>query len=144
MSIFPDDEGNELSAILSELQEESSAVSHDQGDKVMKNVEGTVPEQTVVQKSDYDRMVEKTDEQFIKERNERREEQDRMNQQAYQQLRDQIRAEQDEALLEFHSKTRNQCIQRIDQSAKDLRVEVESVKAEAESMMLKTGEKMDY
>ncbi len=68
MSLFPDDEGNELSAILSELQEESVAVSHDHGDQVMENVEGTVPEQTVVQKSDYDRMVKKMDQEFLKDR----------------------------------------------------------------------------
>ena len=67
MSLFPDDEGNELSAILSELQEENSAVSHDHGDQVMENVEGTVPEQIVLQKSDYDRMVEKMDEEFLKD-----------------------------------------------------------------------------
>ena len=53
MSLFPDDEGNELSAILSELQEESNAVSHDHGDQVMENVEGMNPEQEELLKSDY-------------------------------------------------------------------------------------------
>ena len=74
MSLFPDDEGNELSAILSELQEENSAVSHDHGDQVMENVEGTVPEQTVKQKSEYERIMGSVEERFGKDRAERREE----------------------------------------------------------------------
>ena len=40
----------------------------------MENVEGTNPEQAVVQKPDYDRIVEKIDEEFLKDRTEWREE----------------------------------------------------------------------
>ena len=147
MSFFPDDEGNELSTILSELQEESIAVSHDHGDQVMENVEGTVPEQTVVQKSDYDRMVEKMDQEFLKERTERREEYIRQLAEHYaEKIRTELVRfeEQDRAREEAKISSRNACIQRIDQSANEIRAELETVvKAEAESMMLKTGEKIN-
>ncbi len=81
MSVFPAEEGNELSVILSErvnldeLQDPSFAVPNDHVDQVIGNVEGPNPEQEVDQRTDYERACDRMDEEFRKERAERREEQ---------------------------------------------------------------------
>ena len=80
ISVFPDEEGVELSTILSEsvnlaeLQDPSFAVPNDQVDQVIGNVEGPDPEQAVIEKSDYERIMGSVEERFRKDRAERREE----------------------------------------------------------------------
>ena len=80
ISVFTDEEGVELSVILSEsvnlaeLQDPSFAVPNDHVDQVIGNVEGPNPEQEVDQRTDYERACDRMDEEFRKERAERREE----------------------------------------------------------------------
>ena len=83
MSLFPDEEGFELSVILP-VQDTTIAVLHDHGDQVMGNVEGQSPEEQVVQKSDFDRRVDKMEEEFLKDRAERREDESRSQFQLYE------------------------------------------------------------
>jgi hypothetical protein len=134
ISVFPDEEGVELSAILSEsvnlaeLQDPSFAVPNDHVDQVIGNVEGPNPEQEVDQRTDYERACDRIDEEFRKERAERREEQ-RIRDRKEEERRQREEA-QEKALQQMKISSRNPCIQRIDQSAKDIRAEVETVKAE--------------
>ena len=143
ISVFPDEEGIELSAILSEsvnlaeLQDPSFAVPNDHVDQVIGNVEGPNPEQQVDQRTDYERACDRMDEEFRKERAERREERREQLRKEEIQIRKeevQIRKEeernqkeeaQEKALEQVKISSRNQCIQRIDQSARDLRAEAE-------------------
>ena len=65
ISVFPDEEGNELSVILSEsvnlaeLQDPSFAVPNDQVDQAIGNVEGPYPKQEVDQRTDYERVCDR-------------------------------------------------------------------------------------
>ena len=120
ISVFPDVEGFELSVILP-VQDMLIAVPHDHGDQVMGNVEGQSPEEQVVQKSDYDRVVDLMNEQFLQERNKKREEADQEN----ARLRRAIREEQDQAFDQMQQATRNACVQRINEASHKIRRDTE-------------------
>ena len=161
ISVFPDEEGVELSVILSEsinlaeLQDPSFAVPNDHVDQVIGNVEGPDPEQEIVQKSDYERIMDSVDERFLKEMAERREERNlqlRKQQEKWTLLEEksafleekwalqesQRREREDDqvrVLEQMKISSRNQCIQRIDQSARNLRAEAEDLRARTEHQM---------